>query len=580
MNTMGATLARLRPSLKPFRSWFIAGVAAILSSTVVEIALPVILGKGVDVAIAPRGDTRLLFQLGVVYLILILLKTVLESLQAYCFQCAGEGVTHTLRLGLFSKILGLPVPYFDKNPTGRLLTRVVNDIKSLSELFTASFSVIALDVMIIFGTFFAMFWVHWRLAAAVLFSFPAVFLVIHVFGRRLALAYREIRTRLSEINAFLGENIGAIGTIQRLGAESERSEKFNRILESHNAAQMASLELFARVQPLTNTLNGLTMGILLGLGGYWVIQGEISLGMLVAFFGYIRNLFQPIRDLIEKYNTFLSSATSAERVVGILEEPGEMSESEVPAISFLMPGDCGIRFDKVSFTYPLRQQPALKNVSFEVVAGSSTAVVGATGSGKSTLVRLLLKFYEANSGSIFFGHRDIREWNRQDLRRQIGVIHQDIYLFQGTLRENLTLGRSGVGDDTLREKCQHAQLWPLLENRGGLDFQVLEGGTNLSVGERQLLSFARILITDPKVLILDEATANIDRELERRLIRAIREVLANRTSIVIAHRLATIAACDQILVLDKAELVETGTYDGLLRAKGIFKNFHEIYSQN
>lgn len=579
MSTMRLTLRQLFPSLRPFRSWFGIGIVAIVASTLIEVGLPIVLGRGVDVAISTGGESSQLFRIAGLYLLLILVKTGTESLQAFSFQRAGEGVTDQLRKDLFAKILSLPVPYFDKNPTGRLLTRVVNDIKSLSELFTASFSVIALDVMIILGTIVAMFWVHPKLAAAVLFSFPLVFVVIHVYGTRLAKAYREVRARLSEINAFLGENIGAIGTVQRLGAEQGRADKFAAIVEAHRVAQMGTLQVFARVQPLINTLNGLAMGILLGLGGYWVIRGELRLGILVAFFGYVRNLFQPIRDLVEKYNTFLSSITSAERVVGILDEPSERDEA-LPSASMLLHSECEIEFDRVSFTYPLRAQSALQEVSFRVAAGTSTAVVGATGSGKSTLVRLLLKFYDIDRGEIRFARRPLKEWTRKDLRRQIGVIHQEIYLFQGTLRENLTLGRMELSDEYLREKCVQAQLWPLIEIRGGLDFQVLEGGTNLSVGERQLLSFARILVFDPKVLILDEATSNIDRELERRLIVAMREVMANRTSLVIAHRLATISACNQILVFEKGHLVERGSYQELLNAHGVFHRFHEIYSHS
>lgn len=572
-------LRRLLPVVSPFRKRFAVGFVFICLSMAVEIVLPVILGWTVDAAIAPDKRRAVLLQLCTLYLCLIVVRAVLEGVQAYVIQATGESVTHRLRDILFAKIQSLPVSYFDKNPTGRLLTRVVNDIKSLSELFTASFSVLALDGMVILGTCVAMFLVDWRLALCVFLSFPAVILTIHHFGAQLAVAYRKVRRRLSEINAFLGENIGAIATIQRLRAERDRMEKFSGIVEAHFEAQMESLNVFARVQPITNTLNGLSMGILMAIGGYWVIKGEITIGVLVAFFGYIRNLFQPIRDLVEKYNTFLSSMMSAERIVGILNEKNEEEAGAPQSHTFLRPEECSISFRDVTFTYPMRRWPALGRVSFDLDAGKSLAVVGATGSGKSTLIRLLLRFYEPDSGEILFAGKPLREWGLADLRRQIGVIHQENFLFQGTVRENLCLGRADFSDDYLRSQCERAQLWPFIQARGGLDLQIHEGGSNLSLGERQLLAFARILVFDTKVLVLDEATASIDRALERRLMEAIREVIAGRTSIVIAHRLSTIRSCDKVVVIEHGAKVEEGTYDHLLHHNGLFAKFHEIHSR-
>ena len=572
----------LWPSLKPFRKSFALGFVLILFTTLVETLLPIVMGKAVDAATSSHAEKNPLFLAVGVYLGLIVGKSVLETFQSYVIQSAGEGVTHELRRVLFSKIQSLQVAYFDKNPTGRLLTRVVNDIKSLSEMFTASFSVLALDFMIIVGTMVAMFWVHAKLAAVVLFSFPLVVFIIHYYGKKLSDAYRVVRKRLSEINAFLGENIGAISTIQRLAVEEERNEKFQGIVFSHESAQMQSLYVFARVQPLTNVVNGVATGMLLAVGGYWVIQEQMSLGILVAFLGYLRNLFQPVRDLVEKYNTFLSSMMSAERVVSILAEPSEVEPAHqrgsLREVTFLLLEQCGIEFRNVSFSYPLRSKPALDNVSFSVPAGKSLAIVGATGSGKSTIIRLLLKFYEIQKGEIVFAGRSLARWEPQDLRRHLGVIQQEVFLFQGTVRENLTLGRTGFLDGVLRSACEKAQLWGFIEARGGLDMNILEGGTNLSLGERQLLAFARILVFDPKVLILDEATASIDRVLEKRLMSAMHEVLSGRTSLVIAHRLSTIRECDQVVVMENGRLIERGTYEGLLDFGGVFEKFHSLHS--
>jgi len=575
---------RLWPALKPYRNKFLVGVLLIFLSSGTEILLPIIVGETVDAAMSGGHGRQLLILLCVAFLTVTLLKAILETTQAYVIQVTGQGITHDLRSLLFTRIAHMPVPYYDRNPTGRLLTRVVNDIKSLSELFTASISVLALDIMIITGTIVAMFWMNWRLAGLTLLSFPIAIFSIRYFGFRSAIAYRKIRLRLAEINSFLGENIGAIATIQRLSAEKERYDSFEKVVISHQEASLESLKVFALVQPVTNTLNGVAMMTLIIVGGRWVIEGRVSIGLVVAFLGYVRNLFQPIRDLVEKYNTFLSAMVSAERVANILEEPTEdelfakMSNgSEKPVIA---PQTASIVFESVSFKYPSRDSLALKKVSFDIPAGHQLAIVGATGSGKSTLIRLLLRFYEPTEGRIVFGGRALDQWDRYDLRKHIGVVHQEIYLFQGSVRENLSLGREGFSDEYLRSQCERAQLWSVIQHRGGLDMNVNEGGTNFSLGERQLISFARILVFDTPLLVLDEATSSVDRRLEKRLMEAIHELLSTRTSIVIAHRLSTIQECDEILVLDHGHLAEQGTYDSLLSQGGIFKKFHDIHSRS
>lgn len=573
--SVGQVLRKLWPSLSPYRLQFLVGTLLILCTTAIEILLPILIGHTVDLA-TPQGDPQLLTRFCLLYLGLIFVKATFEAIQAYVIQLGGQNVTHRLRNQVFSKVASLPVPYFDRNPTGRLLTRVVNDIKALSELFTASISVLALDCLIIAGTVGAMLWLHWKLALLTLATFPLVLLTIRFFGVRLAIAYRKVRLKLAEMNAFLGENVGAIATIQRLGAETSRMERFSGIVEDHRVAQMESLRVFAVVQPIANLLNGIAMSVLLVAGGYWVIQGKISLGVVVAFLGYLRNLYQPVRDLVEKYNTFLSSMMSAERIVDILDEREE--EGKVSPLSF-PPGPVDVKFDRVVFKYPTREGFAIDNVSFHVPAKTSLAIVGATGSGKSTLVRLLLRFYDPQSGEIRLNDESIQAWPRAELRRHIGVVHQEIYLFKGTLRNNLTLGRTDLSDAFLIERCERAQLWPLIQNRGGLDMEVMEGGTNFSLGERQLISMARVLIMDCPLLILDEATSSIDRAIERRLLVGLHETIQSRTSIVIAHRLSTIQECHRILVMEEGRLVESGTFDELLVRRGKFARFYQIYSR-
>ena len=519
------------------------------------------------------------YHVGLLFLVVIVFRSITETFQGLVIQRTGQKVIHDLRVRVFEKIHSLPIFYFDTHPTGRVLTRVINDIKALSEMFTASISVLVLDVAIIIGSIGSMLMLNLRLGFVVLVTFPVVFWTIWKFGKKLSESYKQVRARLAEVNAFLGENIGAIGTIQRLVAESSRLQKFESIVEKHTEAQLKSLKIYASVQPCANVLNGIAMASLMGVGGYWAIHGKITLGVLVAFFAYIRNLFQPIRDLVEKYNTFLSAMVAADRVIALLEEPSELQDLYAQDDSKQVSTDTSVAFKDVSFHYPAHSALALDNVSFKLETGKSLAVVGATGSGKSTLIRLLMRFYDPQSGEIQFGGRPLCGWNRQELRKQMGVVQQEVYLFSGTVRDNLTLGRYGLSDQALKEKCEKSKFWEIIKNRGGLDMVVSEGGSNLSLGERQLLAFTRMWVFDPKVLILDEATASVDPISERYLLSAIKEGMKGRTSIVIAHRLSTIQSCDSILVMDQGRIAESGNYQSLIRKGGLFYQFHRIYSE-
>jgi len=537
---------------------FVGALFLILVTTAADISLPWILGQVVDMIAKSTEPSSEFYTLCAWFLGFVLLKSLSESFQGYLIQRAGQDVVHDLRCQLFRKVETLHLEYFDRNPTGRILTRIINDIRSLSELFTASLSVLVLDAVTILGSIGAMFWVNAKLAAVVLLTFPLVIVLIHRFGMRLSDAYHRVRAMLSNINAFLGENIGAISTIQRLVAEKEQENRFEEEVHQHFLAQMKTLQVFATVQPLANILNGVAMVTLLGVGGYWVMQGEITIGVIVAFLGYIRNLFQPVRDIIEKYNLFLSSMVSAERVSQILDEPSESIRWEYRQKVTQVP--MAIEFEGVSLKYPTGTHWALKGVSFKVEPGKSVALVGATGSGKSTILRLLLRYYEPSEGMIRLAGKPLPEWNLSDLRSTIGVVHQDLVLFQGTVRDNLLLGQSLWNDETLIQHAKLTRLWKFIEPRGGLDMEILEGGNNLSMGEKQLLSFTRILVYECPVLIFDEATASMDRGLEEEIMLAMRHVIEGRTSIVIAHRYSTLRFCNEVICLDSGRLIEQSSY--------------------
>jgi len=574
-----SVLKTLWPKLRAFKFRLGLGVALICVTTALDLLGPILIGKAADAVVEPGSRAATLLGICFAFLGVIGAKALSEMCQAYVIQTTGLLITQKLRTAVFESVIRFPLSYYDQHATGRLITRVINDVRSLSELFTASMSVLALDVMIICGTVVSMFILDWRLASVVLFTFPLVIWIILFFGKRLAEAYREARARLSEINGFLGENIAAMPTIHRLSAQEERQNTFNQIVNSHQTALNHSIQAYAQVQPWANVLNGIAMGSLLGAGGYWVIEGKLKVGILVAFLAYIRNLFQPIRDLVEKYNVVLSALVSAERVSQVFTESTEDEGGEKPSKMAQMPRPLGIAFKQVDFQYVNRKEKALHQVTFEVLPGKSLAIVGATGSGKSTLAKLLLRFYEPTSGQIFIGGADIRTISKEELRRRVAFIPQDVYLFEGTVRDNLTLAQGNLSDVLLTQQCKKAQLWEFIEKRGGLDLRIEEGGHNLSLGERQLLSFARTLVLDPEILVMDEATASLDTVIERRLMTAVNELIKGRTSIIIAHRLSTIEKCDSVIVLDHGQLKESGTLVELKHQSGLFEKFYKLYQE-
>ncbi len=517
-------------------------VAAVLLavSTAIEVAIPLLQGKVVDLLIKDLGK-RALTEVSLWFLAAIALKGVADALQAYVVQGIGQDLTHRLRMDLFRRMLNFPVRYFDKFSSGRLVTRVIHDLKSIGELFSASICVAGLDAIIIVASLVTMFWLQAKLALLVLIPMPFAFYLIHRYGEKVAAAYRIVRAKLGAINGFLGENFSALASLQRLSGEENQNRKFTALVEDHQNAQLEGLKVFAMAQPIINGANGLTFALLIFFGGMGVIEGQWSLGVLVAFLGYIKNLFQPLRDLIEKYNTFVSARVALERVFEIFGQSLEHTGTvEFPQ------GAPAIELEDVTFQYPEGKAPVLTNASLSINSGETVAFIGATGGGKSTLFRLLLGFYSPVSGTVKVAGRPLYEWDAHSLRGQIGLVAQELFLFRGTVRENMCLGSKAWDDHLLIESLKDVGLWPALLERGGLDLLLEESGGNLSLGERQLLAMARVFLRNPSILLFDEVTSQIDAQTEERILVALDRLRRGRTCLLIAHRPKAAALAQRI----------------------------------
>lgn len=552
----------LFPFLRHVKAPLGLSLVVVLFATACDLAIPWLIGRITDAVAARRAWDEVARYAGY-FLVAIGVRALAEGLQGWGFQRAGQRMTRLLREAVFERTLALPVGYFDVHPSGKTATRILFDVRSIGDLFTASMATLLLDAFVIVGTIVTMFLLDVKLAAVVLFSFPIVVFGIYWFGNRLATAYRDARARLGETNAFLAETLPGALVIQQHAAQSERVGRFRVLAEHYETAQRDAIRTFSLLQPMANGINGLAIALLLGVGGSQVLSGTTSIGTVVAFLGYVKNLFQPVRDLIEKYNVFLSARAAAERVSAILLEPAEPATARatveaVPAHRTPLT----VRAEGLTFRYP-NGTTALDDVSFEVPEGRTLALIGATGSGKSSLARLLVGFYAPTAGRLEVGGKPVEHWERSDLRATVRLLPQENYLFAGPLRDNLLLGEH-FDDRVLRDVLEAAQLWPLFKGRGGLDLAVAEGGANLSAGERQLVALARVLLRPAPVLVFDEATASIDPESELRLQDALRVLLVRSTGILIAHRPSTLRLCEHVLRLDKGRVADRGDVAELL----------------
>lgn len=565
---------RLLGYLRPHMKMVALALCAIVGYSLLQLAQPYLTKLVIDDHIR-TGTLEGLDDIALVFVVVLVGSFVFEYLQTYTMQLMGQRIMFDLRLEIYRHLQRLDLRFYDKSPVGRLMTRVTTDVETLNDLFASGVISVFRDVFMLLGIMVVLLVLDWRLALTAFSVLPLIAWVTHWFRQNARDSYRQVRGWIARINGFLQENITGMATVQVYGRERQNFDQFDQINSRHRNAHVDSIFYYATFYPAIELIGALATALLLWYGGGRVVQGTVELGALVAFLQYAQRFFKPISDLSEKFNVMQSAMASSERIFDLLDTPVAItSPSELVR---KQPRDRGhIRFENVSFAYQ-DDDYVLRNVTFEVAPGERIGVVGATGAGKTTLINLLMRFYDVNSGRITIDGVDIREMSLVDLRKQFGLVLQDVYLFSGSVRDNIRLGHEDIDDTDVYTAAASVHADRFIEQLPeGFDAVVLERGATLSVGQRQLLSFARALAFKPEVLVLDEATSSVDTETERVIQEALQVLMKGRTTIAIAHRLSTVQGMDKILVFHKGELREVGDHQTLLSRRGLYHTLYQL----
>ena len=566
-------MKRLIAYLKPYRREVVLIVFLMVGYSTSEALLPYLTQLGIDNHIEPRNlqglETIVLY-----YVLVLVARFIFTYFEEYGMQMVGQKAMYDIRMSLFSHLQRLDVRFFDNNPVGRLMTRVMGDVEVLKELFTSGVITVFGNLLSIFAYVVAMLLLNWKLALATLTVLPIIFAITTIYQVYSRRAFRDQRRYLARINAFLNENIVGMTTMQLFAREPRSWLQFDERNNQYLGANLRSIFYFSLFSPMIEVCGSLALAVIVWHGGGQILQDTLTFGVLFAFIQYSQRLFWPIRELSEKYTIFQNAMASSERIFDLMDtEPTIVNPTPAKEVGVL---NGEIEFRNVWFAYNAEDY-VLRDVSFKVKAGEKVALVGHTGSGKTSIINLLCRFYDVNEGQVLIDGIDLREMELPDLRRAINIVQQNIFLFSGTIEKNINLDNPEISKEETIAAAKEVHLDSYVQKMpAGYETEVREGGAGLSVGQKQLVAFARALASDPNILILDEATSSVDTETELIIQDALNRLMANRTSIVIAHRLSTIQNADKIIVMHRGEIQEMGTHNELLQKRGVYYRLYQL----